>query len=69
MLREKHKVGEKYVLLYNEQHVIMESLAYYGYSGMDNSTKFDAAVNAVQTQLDKNGTDFDATVSKLVRLS
>ena len=66
-----------YVILHKEQHAIMESITDYGNSGMDNGTKvhhflqgikcteLEAAVNVVQTQPEKYGTDFDATISGL----
>ena len=58
----------------------MESLTDCGYSGIDNGTKachflqgiksteLEAVVNIVQAQLEKYGTDFDATVPYLVQL-
>ena len=68
---------DKYVTLYKEQHDIMESLTNYDYSGMDNDTKvchffqsvkspeLEAVINVVCAQPEKNGTDFDATMSYL----
>ena len=55
----------------------MESLIDYGFSGMDNGTKFNhflqgiknnklkAGVNVVWAQPEKYGTNFDATISYL----
>ena len=71
---------DKYVALHKEQHAIMESLADYGYSGMDNGTKvhhflqgikspeLKVAVNVVYFQTEKYGTDCDATMSYLGRM-
>ena len=68
---------DQYIALQKEQHAIMERLADYGYSGMGNGTKvhhflqdiksteLEAAVNVIQAQPEKNGTDFDTTVSYL----
>ena len=68
---------DKYITLHKEQHVIMESLPDYDYSGMDNgtnvhhflqgikSTELEAAVNVFWVQPEKYGMDFDATVPYL----
>ena len=65
---------DKYVALHKEQHAITESLADYGYSGMDNGTKvchflqgiksteLEAAVKIVWVKPEKNRMHFDATV-------
>ena len=68
---------DKYVTLHKEQHTIMGSLTDYGYSGIYNGTKvhhftqgiksteLEAVVNNVWAQPEKDGPDFDATVSYL----
>ena len=70
---------DKFVTLHKD-HSVMESLSDSGCSGMDNGTQFhhflqgikstelEAAVNIVQAQPEKYGTDFDITVSYLGKM-
>ena len=68
---------DKYVALHKEQHMIMESLADHGYSGINEgievchflqlirNTELKAAINVVWAQSEKYGKEFVTIVSYL----